>query len=86
MRKSPWITMFLLLQLIPLVVSAQDSLLNILKDEKPPVNYAEAAFKATRIVIGQSIENPAQGNMLLLITHHFGTINSGYENLFGLKI
>jgi len=85
MRKSPWITMFLLLQLIPLVVSAQDSLLNILKDEKPPVNYAEAAFKATRIVIGQSIENPAQGNMLLLITHHFGALNTGYENLYGLK-
>jgi hypothetical protein len=35
-------------------------------------------------VIGQSIENTAQGNLNLVFTHHFGALNTGYENLFGL--
>jgi hypothetical protein len=85
MRKSPWIALLLLLMLFPLLVSAQDTLLNLFKDKKLPVTYAEATFKSSRIVIGQSIENPAQGNILFLITHHFGALNTGYENLFGLK-
>jgi len=76
---------FLLLLNFPLLVPAQDSLMNLLKDKKVPVNYAEATFKTTRIVIGQSIENPASGNLLFSITHHFGALNTGYENLFGLK-
>jgi hypothetical protein len=36
-------------------------------------------------VIGQSIELPPQGNLLFLISHHFGALNTGYENLYGLK-
>ena len=85
MRKNPWIAILLLLIIFPLLLSAQDDLLNLLKDQKPPVNYTEATFKTSRIVIGQSIENPAQGNMLFLVTHHFGALNTGYSNLFGLK-
>ncbi len=85
MRKTPWIALLLLQLLFPLLLPAQDDLLNLLKDQKPPVNYTEATFKTSRIVIGQSIENPAQGNMLFLVTHHFGALNTGYSNLFGLK-
>jgi len=69
----------------PLLLPAQDELLNLFKDSTLPVNYAEATFKTSRIVIGQSIENPAQGDMLVLITHHFGALNTGYQNLYGLK-
>jgi len=65
---------------------AQDDLMNMLnKDEKPVINYTTATFKTTRLVIGHSSENPPTGNLLFLITHHFGAINGGYENLFGLK-
>ncbi len=85
MRKTLWVTLLLLQMLFPLLLPAQDDLLNLLKDQKPPVNYTEATFKTSRIVIGQSIENPAQGNMLFLVTHHFGALNTGYSNLFGLK-
>jgi len=67
-------------------VEAQEDLLAMLdQGEKPKIDYTIATFKTTRIVIGQSIELPAKGNMLFLITHHFGAVNSGYENLFGLK-
>jgi Membrane bound beta barrel domain (DUF5777) len=85
MRESSWLVLLLLQLLFPLLLPAQEDLLNLLKDKNPPVNYVEAIFKTSRIVIGQSIENPAQGNMIFLITHHFGALNTGYDHLFGLK-
>ena len=64
----------------------QDDLLSMIEqNEKPTIDYTMATFKTTRIVIGQSIELPPKGNLLFLITHHFGALNSGYDNLFGLK-
>lgn len=67
-------------------VQAQENLLDMIsKDEKPVIDYTSATFKTTRIVIGQSIELPPQGELLFLITHHFGSLNTGYENLYGLK-
>jgi len=83
--KRTWYALLLILLLFPLLAPAQEDPLALLKDEKPAVNYAEATFKSDRIVIGQSVENPAQGNMVIVITHHFGALNTGYENLFGLK-
>jgi len=68
-------------------VKAQDDLLSMInKDEKPTIDYATATFKSTHIVIGQSIETAPAGNLNFLITHHFGALNTGYDNLFGLKI
>ena len=67
-------------------VYAQDDLMAMMeKDQKPTIDYTTATFKTTRIVIGQSIELPPKGNLLFLITHHFGALNTGYENLYGLK-
>lgn len=74
-----------LLIFIASVSAKSQDLMLTLNDDKPKIDYTAATFKTTRIVIGQSIENPAKGNMLFLITHHFGAINSGYENLYGLK-
>jgi len=62
---------------------AQD-LMDLLKDEKPSTNYAFATFKTTRIVLGQSIENPARGTLQFLIEHDFGAINTGAYNMWGL--
>jgi opacity protein-like surface antigen len=64
----------------------QDDLMSMMeKEQKQTVDYSSATFKTTRIVIGQSIELPAHGDLLFLITHHFGALNTGYENLYGLK-
>ena len=78
------LSILLLIFIASLSAKSQD-LMSTLNDDKPKIDYTAATFKTTRIVIGQSIENPAKGNMLFLITHHFGAINTGYENLFGLK-
>jgi hypothetical protein len=66
------------------VVNAQDSLMNLLGDSKPKIEYTTATFKATRVILGQSIENPFGGTLVFVISHHFGQINSGFYNFFGL--
>jgi hypothetical protein len=43
-----------------------------------------ATFKGTRVINGQSIETPGAGSLLFLISHRFGTLNSGAYNFFGL--
>jgi len=62
---------------------AQD-LMDMLKDESPKIDYAYAAFKTTRIILGQSIENPAKGTLQFEIEHDFGALNSGAYNMWGL--
>ena len=65
---------------------AQEDMMNLLdKNAKPVTDYTSATFKATRVVVGQSCENPPEGNLLFIFSHHFGALNTGYENLFGLK-
>jgi hypothetical protein len=64
-------------------VKSQD-LMGLLEDDKPPREYTAATFKTTRLVIGQSIENVAKGNMNFVISHHFGSINEGSYTFWGL--
>jgi hypothetical protein len=46
--------------------------------------YVTATFKGTRVINGHSIETPGKGSMLFLISHRFGTLNSGAYEFFGL--
>ena len=62
---------------------AQD-LMDMIKDETPQTSYAYAAFKTTRIILGQSIENPAAGTMQFAIEHNFNALNTGAYNMWGL--
>src|SRR5690606_3595389 len=43
-----------------------------------------ATFKGTRIIHGQSVETRNKGVLDFLISHRFGTLNSGAYELFGL--
>jgi hypothetical protein len=47
-------------------------------------NYAEHAFKSTRVIMGQSMEMLGAGVLDSRILHRFGTIKNGIEDLFGL--
>jgi hypothetical protein len=58
--------------------------MDVFGDEKPTTEYVSATFKTTRVVSGHSIENPANGVLLFLISHHFGKVNSGAYDFFGL--
>jgi len=62
---------------------AQD-LMDMLRDETPKTEYAYATFKTTRIVLGQSIENQAEGTLQFLSEHDFGRLNEGAYTMWGL--
>jgi len=63
-------------------VFAQDDLFQLLGDD---ANYKiSSTFKGVKIVNGQSVELVNKGDLLFLIQHRFGTLNSGVYNLYGL--
>lgn len=66
--------------------SQQDTtdLLSLLGPEEPVTEYTYATFKSTRVINMHSVENPAPGVMDFRVSHRFGAINTGGENLFGL--
>lgn len=65
-------------------LASQDDLMDLFGEEEPKTEFAYASFKTTRICIGQSIENPPNGNLIFVVSHHFGTINQGFYEFFGL--
>ena len=80
--KKIFLTVFLILASLQL--SSQD-LLDILELEAPvQENIVSATFKGTRIVNGHSIENRKNAELEFIISHRFGRVNTGFEELFGL--
>jgi opacity protein-like surface antigen len=66
-------------------VIAQDDLLDFLNEqEKPVTDYTIATFKTTRVVSGHSVETNAKGVLQFLIGHRFGTLNTGWRDVWGL--
>ena len=49
-----------------------DSLLEAELNKNKEKEVIEATFKATRIVLAQSVENTAKGELNFIISHHFG--------------
>lgn len=64
--------------------SALDELDELTKDDEKKPDYTTATFKGTRLINGHSIEMPAQGEMVLIFAHRFGTMENGLYDLFGL--
>ena len=80
--KKIFLTVFLILASLQL--SSQD-LLDVLELEAPvQENIVSATFKGTRIVNGHSIENRKNKELEFIISHRFGRVNTGFEELFGL--
>jgi hypothetical protein len=80
--KESILTVFLII--ISLQTSAQD-LLDVLELETPKTNNVVAStFKGTRIINGHSIENRKNKELEFIISHRFGAINLGFDELFGL--
>ena len=45
--------------------------------------YAFATFKGVRVINGHSVEMPGKGELLFIIQHRFGRINTGFSEMFG---
>jgi hypothetical protein len=75
---------FIVIVLLGFQLSAQD-LLDVLDTEAPEVtNIVTSTFKGTRILNGHSIENRKDKELEFLISHRFGALNLGFDELFGL--
>ena len=65
-------------------LTAQD-LFDILEDEAPKdAGIVTATFKGTRILNGHSIKNRKKKELEFIISHRFGRVNLGFDELFGL--
>lgn len=89
MRKKMFFFLLVLLAALPapLRLRAQDDLLRLLDSQtvdRQAVDVAAATFKGTRIINGHSVETAAGGDLQFLISHRFGTLNSGAYQFFGL--
>ena len=85
MRRNLNTALLGLLILVTTDIFAQDDMFALFdKGDKPVTEFAYATFKTSRVVYGQSVENPANGNLLFLVQHNFGAVNSGASEFFGL--
>lgn len=77
--------LLLYLFIISAPLHAQDDLMKELeKEQENEVQYAGQTFKGSRLVNGQSVETRGKGELELIFSHRFGTLNSGSYNLWGL--
>ena len=73
----------LILLFCPVIIFAQDDLMQLLDDDDSSYKIS-STFKGLKIVNSQSVELVSKGDLLFLIQHRFGTLNSGAYNLYGL--
>jgi hypothetical protein len=77
-------TSSLILILSFIVGNAQDLESILDKENEQTSVVVSETFKGTRIANGQSVETRKEGILDFLITHRFGTLNSGAYELWGL--
>lgn len=82
MKKYILLSTFILMT--PLYTISQD-LEAILEDESSDTAMlVSSTFNGTRLLNGHSVETRKTGVLEFLISHRFGRINSGFDQLFGL--
>jgi opacity protein-like surface antigen len=83
MKKRLTIILLFLLHVLQLPAQDLDSMLVFLEPPAGP-GYVLSTFKSTRVVLGQSVEAPVQGDLTFIISHRFGDIRGGIYDFFGL--
>ena len=79
--KQKLTTLFLLFSIM--LYSQEDLLSEIDTDIDTPV-YALAVFKGLKVINFESTKLVAKGGFNFIVSHRFGTVKNGFENLFGL--
>jgi hypothetical protein len=74
---------FLFLLFSVMLFSQEDLLSEIDTDVQAPV-YASAVFKGLKVINFESTKLVAKGGFNFIVSHRFGTVKNGFENLFGL--
>jgi len=60
------------------------SLVSLSQEKDSVTVFTEETFNATILVIGQSVENPLNGDLVFNVQHRFGAVNTGWYDFFGL--
>lgn len=77
------LSLLLIMVSLPTLLLSQE-LISLIDSPEEEQRFTTGAFKTTKIVIGQSIENAAKQDLLFIISHHFGRLNEGAYNFWGL--
>ncbi len=86
MKKLNKSIVFLYLILSPVLIYAQDDLMDLLDDSSEVTEKVTSTFKGTRIITGHSVETRGAGTLDLIFMHRFGRLNTGAYNLWGLDV
>lgn len=80
------ITLLLMVVLIGSTTNAQslDDLLDGELNEKPTTEIISATFKSVQLINSHTTRSPVEKQLIFLISHRFGYLNSGFSDLFGL--
>ncbi|WP_299120077.1 DUF5777 family beta-barrel protein [uncultured Winogradskyella sp.] len=74
---------YLVIFLIPTLVFSQDDLFSEI-DAEVEEDYKSAAFKGLKIVNFESTKMISEDELYLIISHRFGSIETGFKDFFGL--
>jgi hypothetical protein len=74
----------LFLFLFPCIVFSQDDLLDELEAEVVLDNTVSSVFKSLKIVNFESTKLASKKDFYLIVSHRFGTVKNGIDDLFGL--
>ncbi len=75
---------YILFFLLPFVSFSQDDLLDELESETQVNKTVTAAFKGLKVVNFESTKTAAKGDFYFVVSHRFGTVKNGIDDLFGL--
>jgi len=70
--------------LIPFITFSQDDLLSELEGDVTEDTTVEAAFKGLKVVNFETTKLASKKDFYLIVSHRFGTVKNGIEDLFGL--
>ena len=78
--------LFFLIVLLANSIISQNNLLDEIDYDSEDYKVGLSAFKAPKIINGQSTKQSSKKELYLYVAHRFGSINGGIETLFGLDI
>ena len=83
-----WLLLPLLVAVSLFATAQEDDLMNLLdevtEEDAPKKEKVTSFFKATRIINNHSVKLPDKGEMMFIVAHRFGRVNSGWREFFGI--
>ncbi|MCG2462857.1 DUF5777 family beta-barrel protein [Flavobacteriaceae bacterium F89] len=79
-----YLLFFIIIVILPSKGFSQDLEAILEQESTDTTNLVLGTFNGTRLLNGHSVETRKEGILEFMISHRFGRINSGFDQLFGL--